>query len=80
MMLVVVVLLSVLLVRRRVCVCTGFICVSERLLFLYHKYVPTIGLIRTVVSMVHCGCTDRSSILRLDRNFFCNFDCHFETK
>jgi hypothetical protein len=31
-----------------------------------------VGLIRTVVSMLHCGCSDRSSILRLDTEVFCS--------
>ena len=38
---------------------------------MYCDKAAVVGLIRTVVSMVHCGCTDRSSILRLDNfNFF----------
>ena len=39
----------------------------------YFDSSTTAGLIRTVVSMVHCGCTDRSSILRLDSFSFSVF-------
>ena len=42
-------------------------------MIMYCDKTIVVGLIRTVVSMVHCGCTDRSSILRLDNFVFCPF-------
>ena len=47
---------------------------SWQTIFIYFDRSSVVGLIRTVVSIVHCGCTDRSSILRLDR-YFCDFCC-----
>jgi hypothetical protein len=46
---------------------------------MYQRLAIPVGLVRTVVSILHCGCSDRGSIPRLDIFYVVSFlQCYQE--